>query len=165
MTNVGFLTNLLAGPTNEITQSWTFTTATLTNNATNAAFTVLPAIATNGTLSFHPAAHSFGTNLVTVVMTDSGGTNNGGINVYSNTFQIGVVQTNHAPTIVVATNFTVLENGTNIIGGTNGLSITVNVWDYDTVSTNLTLVPTSSNTNLTAVSVTGTNVALSLIHI
>ena len=41
VTNVGFLTNLLAGPTNEITQSWTFTATTVTNNATNAALSLI----------------------------------------------------------------------------------------------------------------------------
>jgi hypothetical protein len=153
VTNIGFLTNLSAGPSNESSQTWTFTTTTATNSASNAVFTVSPAITTNGTLSFHPAAHSFGTNLVTVIMTDSGGTNNGGINTFSNSFVIQVAQTNHAPVIVVSTNFTVLENGTN------GLTATVNVWDYDAQSSNLVLAAISSNTNLAGVSITGTNVA------
>ena len=153
VTNVGFLTNIVAGPSNEISQTWTFATTTTTNSATNAVFTLLPSLGTHGTLTFHPAAHSYGTNTVTVVMTDSGGTANGGVNAYTNSFQIGVVQTNHAPVIVVATNFNLLENAAS------GLTATVNVWDYDTQSTNLILVPTSLNTNIANISVTGTNVA------
>ncbi|HZM03157.1 MAG TPA: hypothetical protein VFC44_09045, partial [Candidatus Saccharimonadales bacterium] len=60
VTNVRFLTNISAGPPNESSQTWTFATTTATNNATNALFTVLPAISTNGTLTFRPTAHSFG---------------------------------------------------------------------------------------------------------
>ena len=92
-------------------------------------------MATNGTLTFKPAAHSYGTNTVTVVMTDSGGTTNGGINTYTNSFTIGVQQTVHAPVIAWATNRSMLENGAN------GRTAQINVWDYDTQSTNLVLRP------------------------
>ena len=150
-TNVGFLTNLAAGPANESNQTWFFTTITQTNAATNAQFTMLPTNGLHGTLFFQPALHSFGTNWVSVIMTDSGGTNNGGVNTYSNAFQLGVIQTNHAP-VIIATNFSGTENG-----GTN--TPTVNVWDYDTDSSNLVLAATSLQTNLISVSITATNVA------
>ena len=150
-TNVGFLTNLAAGPANESNQTWFFTTITQTNAATNAQFTMLPTNGVHGTLFFQPALHSFGTNWVSVIMTDSGGTNNGGVNTYSNAFQLGVIQTNHAPVISVSNSFTVLENG-------SGVSPTVNVWDYDTDSSNLVLAATSLQTNLVSVSILATNV-------
>ena len=150
VTNIGFLTNLSAGPLNESNQTWTFTTTTVTNNSTNAAFSALPAVDTNGTLSFNLDAHSFGTNEITVVMTDSGGTSNGGVNAYTNSFLLAVAQTNHAPGIV-PTNLTVLENANS------GLTATVIVWDYDQ-ATNFTFAATSLNSSLATVSVTATNV-------
>jgi hypothetical protein len=74
ITNTSFLTNLAAGPANQAGQTWTFSTMTATNLAANALFAVLPTVATNGTLTFQPLAHSYGTNTVTVVMTNSGST-------------------------------------------------------------------------------------------
>jgi len=156
-----FLSSMLAGPANQSSESWGFLTTTATNSITNVAFTVLPAVATNGTLTFKPAAHSFGTNIVTLVMTNTGSTNNGGINSYTNSFMIGVVETNHAPFIVGASNQTVLENGTNLVNGTNGLTMNILLWSYDTnfllPGTNFTFTATASNTNLASVSVTATN--------
>ncbi len=152
VTKPAFLTAISAGPANESRQTWTFATTTVTNNATNAAFIALPVIATNGTLTFAPKAHSYGTNTVTVIMTDSGGTSNGGVNVYTNVFQIGVAQTNHAPVIVGATNRALLENATS------GLTATVSVWSYDTQASNFVLTATSLSNTLAGVSVTATNV-------
>ena len=153
VTNAGFLTSLSVGPANESGQTWTFKTTTATNSAANAKFTTLPSVATNGTLTCKPAAHSYGTNTVTVVMTDSGGTTNGGINAYTNSFTIEVQQIAHAPVIVWATNRTMLENGIS------GRTAQINVWDYDTLSTNLVLAATSLSNSLAGVSITATNVA------
>ncbi|HWD18424.1 MAG TPA: hypothetical protein VHB20_04030, partial [Verrucomicrobiae bacterium] len=152
VTQIAFLTNISAGPANEHSQTWTFKTTTVTNNATNVIFATLPSVATNGTLTFFPAAHSFGTNTVTVVMTDSGGTSNGAVNAFTNSFQIGVIQTNHAPVIVGATNHSVFENATN------GLTATVNVWSYDLQASNFVLTATSLSNALADVTVTDTNV-------
>jgi len=161
LTATNFLSSMLAGPPNQISEKWGFVTTTATNSITNVAFTVLPSVATNGTLTFKPAAHSFGTNIVTLVMTNTGSTNNGGINSYTNSFMIGVVETNHAPFIVGASNQTILENGTNLINGTNGLTMNILLWSYDTnfllPGTNFSFTATASNTNLASVSVTATN--------
>ena len=151
VTNAAFLTNILAGLTNEISQTWTNTVITATNNGTNAQFTVLPAITTNGTLVYYPKPHSYGTNKVIVIMTDNGGTANGGVNSYTNTFYLAIVQTNHAPTIIT-TNITKLENATNF-------TIPITVWDYDQQSSNFVLTATSGNTNLQNVTVS-TNVTI-----
>jgi hypothetical protein len=150
-TNKGIIASLSVGPTNENGQTWTYTAITGTNNATNSMFATLPAVATNGTLTFKPLAHSYGTNTVTLIMTDNGGTANGGVNVCTNTFQIGVGETSHSPTIVGATNRTTFEN--------TPLTATLNVWDYDLLSSNLTLAANSLNTNLVTVSITATNIA------
>src|SRR5581483_634189 len=71
-TNYFFLTNLLAGPPNQSSETWGFVTTTVTNNDTNAQFSTMPIVFTHGSLAFQPAAHSYGTNTVTVVMTNSG---------------------------------------------------------------------------------------------
>ena len=114
VTNAGFLTGFSVGPANESGQTWTFKATTATNSAANANFTTLPSVATNGTLTFSRRRIPYGTNTVTVVMTDSGGTTNGGVNAYTNTFTIAVQQTDHAPVIVWATNRTILENGATV---------------------------------------------------
>ncbi|MDR3426022.1 hypothetical protein, partial [Silvimonas sp.] len=150
VTNAGFALNMYAGATNQASQTWTFTALTVTGNATNAAFTNLPAIGTNGTLSFKPVAHSYGTNLVTVIMKTTGATNNGGINTATNTFTLAVLPVSHAPVINLFTNVVVLENA----AATN---TTVNVWDYDLAVSNFTFTATVSNTTLATVSVTATN--------
>ena len=147
VTNAGFVSSFSKGPANQATETFTYTLTTMTNSPTNALFATMPAVSTNGTLTFQPKAHSFGTNPVTVVMTLSGGTNNGGIATATNTFQIRVAQTNHAPIIVGATNRTVLENATNA-------SASINVWSYDLQASNFVFTATSSNTSLATVTVT-----------
>jgi hypothetical protein len=85
-TITSWATNFSVGPANESAQTFQFT---LTND-NNAVFSVQPAIATNGTLTFKPA-NNIDTNTlvtVTVVMQDSGGTANGGVNSSSQTFTL-----------------------------------------------------------------------------
>lgn len=158
-TNIGFVKNISPGAGNPTNLTWTFTTVTPTNNpatnpASNVQFSVAPTIATNGTLTFTPAAHSFGTNWVTVIMTDSGSSISGGKIATTNTFQVGVADISHVPTITPVANQTILENG----AGTN---ITINVWDYDAVTTNLAVTASAGVSNaatVVQVSVTATNV-------
>ena len=69
-----FPTGLSAGPSNEVAQNWTFTVT----SGTNFSFATAPAISTNGTLTFRTATNAVGTNLITVVMKDSGGTTSRG---------------------------------------------------------------------------------------
>jgi hypothetical protein len=147
-TNLNFVTAINTGLGKAGTVTWSFTTVTATNDpVNNAQFTAWPLVATNGTLTFTPTAHSYGTNLVTVVMTDSGGTNGS----CTNSFELEVAQISHAPAIMWATNQTILENG-------GGLAAVVNVWDYDATASNFVLTAMSQNTNLALVSVTATNV-------
>ena len=56
------------------------------------------AIAANGTLSFTPAANAFGSAVVTVSLSDNGGTANGGDDTSNSvTFTITVTAVNDAP--------------------------------------------------------------------
>ena len=64
-----------------------------------ALFAVLPAISLGGDLTFTPASGASGSTPVTVVVRDSGGTANGGVDLGTNTFTLTI----SAPT---ATNFT-----------------------------------------------------------
>jgi hypothetical protein len=142
-----FIASVDKGP-NQTNQTYTFTTSTVSTNATNAAFQTL-AVSAAGTLTVQPKPHSYGTNTVHVVMALSGGDANRGINTATNTFDIAVSQVNHTP-VIVATNTTVLENSGSV-------TATVNVWDYDQLSSTLGLTATTSNANFATVTVSSSN--------
>ena len=78
--NVGLQTvanwaaNISAGPPDE----WTQVLAFLVTNDNHALFSVQPTIAADGTLTYQPAENARGMALVTVVLKDNGGTENGG---------------------------------------------------------------------------------------
>src|SRR5690606_11517931 len=106
ITNLNFLTNLSAGPTNESNQKWTFSLKA----GTNFAFAKAPAISTNGTLTFQTATNAVGTNTITVIMKDNGGVANGGVDSVTNTFDIVVTPVNDAPYFTGLATKTILED-------------------------------------------------------
>ncbi len=71
----GWATAISAGPSNESTQSVNF----LVSNDNNSLFSVQPAIAPSGTLTFTLAGNVPGTATVSVQIRDNGGTANGGL--------------------------------------------------------------------------------------
>ena len=82
------------GATNESDQSLTFT---LTHD-NNDLFSVPPQIDSSGTLTYTPTANANGVAKVSVVLSDNGGTDNGGDDTYApQTFTITVVAVNDAP--------------------------------------------------------------------
>lgn len=85
----GWAGSISAGPANESGQTVSFEVT-----ADNAAlFSVLPAVSSDGTLTFAPAAGADGTTNVSVLLRDDGGTANGGVNVSaSQSFTIQAVQ-------------------------------------------------------------------------
>lgn len=88
-------TTISAGPANESAQSVAFT---LTGNTNSPLFAAGPAISPSGDLSFTPADDGFGTAEITVVATDDGGVDNGGVDTSSSyTFTIAVSSLNDAP--------------------------------------------------------------------
>ena len=89
LTNVGFATNISRGPSNQSSETYTFTATTVSTNSANATFTTRDSHQRD--VDAQPKAHSFGTNTVIVVMTDSGGIATGGIASCTNIFQIGFV--------------------------------------------------------------------------
>ncbi len=95
MTVAGWATAISAGPANESGQALTFTTA----NTNNALFSVQPVVAANGTLTFAPGGVT-GSAIVTVMLSDDGGTANGGVNTSTpQTFTIDVGQGTTATTV------------------------------------------------------------------
>jgi hypothetical protein len=61
-------------------------------------------------LTFRVATNAVGTNLITVVMKDTGGTTGGGKDSVTNTFSIGVTPANDAPTFLGIVSKTILED-------------------------------------------------------
>ncbi len=100
-------TAISSGPADESGQSVTFA---VTNN-NNALFSVQPAVASNGTLTYTSATNANGIATVTVVAHDDGGIANGGVDTSaSQTFTITVVAVNDAPSFTSGGNVTVLED-------------------------------------------------------
>lgn len=104
---VGWASGIAAGPNNESSQ-----TVTILVTSDNASlFSVAPTIAANGTLSYTLAADANGTAVVSVQVTDDGGTANGGVDSSAvQSFTIAVTPVNDAPTFNVGANPTSLED-------------------------------------------------------
>src|SRR5258706_11596344 len=63
-----------------------------------------------GTLTFAPVINQFGTATISVVVTDDGGTANGGIDSVTNTFIVTITAVNDPPTLSTLTNITIVED-------------------------------------------------------
>jgi hypothetical protein len=91
----GWATAISAGPADEAGQTVHFN---ITNNTNAALFSVQPAVANDGTLTFTPAANANGSATITINAQDDGGTANGGSDTSaSQTFAINVTAVNDAP--------------------------------------------------------------------
>jgi Big-like domain-containing protein/cadherin-like protein len=102
----GWATSISAGP-NEGSQTLTF----VTSNNNNSLFSAQPSVAPNGTLTYTPAANANGSAIVSVYLTDNGGTANGGDDTSpTQTFTITVNAVNDAPSFTSGGNVTVLED-------------------------------------------------------
>jgi hypothetical protein len=99
-------TAISPGP-NEAGQTVTFTVT----NDNNALFSSQPAVSPTGTLTYTPAADANGSATVTVVLSDNGGTANGGDDTSAaQTFTITVNAVNDAPSFTSGGNVTALED-------------------------------------------------------
>jgi CSLREA domain-containing protein len=122
---VNLVTNISAGPLEE-GQSVTFTTSVKTNPGL---FSVAPSVNSSGTLTYTPAPNAFGDAIVSLILTDNGGTANGGIDASTEqAFTISITPVNDAPTFTKGPNPTVGEDAgfqfisnwaTNISAGPN----------------------------------------------
>lgn len=106
-TYAGWATAISSGPADEAGQAISFTVT----NTQPLSFTVQPFINAAGTLFFTTALDAFGSVTATVVLTDSGGTANGGDDTSApQSFTINIIAQDDAPT-AVPDNVTVLEDG------------------------------------------------------
>ncbi|MEL7448535.1 MAG: DUF4347 domain-containing protein [Pseudomonadota bacterium] len=114
-TVVGFAAALAGGGTDELGQ--TFSYLVVSDNP--GLFAVGPMIDASGTLTYTLNPNANGTARITVTLTDSGGTANGGIDsALPQTFDIVVAPVNDAPTLVIGGNQVVDEgSGVHIVTG------------------------------------------------
>ena len=101
-------TAISAGGPDEAGQTLTFN---VTGNTNAALFSVAPAVAANGTLTFTPAADVNGSATITLTLSDDGGAANGGADTSApQTFAITVSGVNAAPSFTKGADQTVLED-------------------------------------------------------
>src|SRR3990172_834242 len=106
-TATNWATAIAAGPANEAGQALDF----IVSNDNNGLFSVQPAMAADGTLSYTPAPNANGTATVSVALHDNGGTANGGVDTSTmQTFTIALTAANDAPSFTAGGNQTVLED-------------------------------------------------------
>src|SRR5262245_40094946 len=123
----GWATAISAGPPNEAAQTLTF----LVSNNNTTLFSMQPAIASNGTLTYTTATNASGTATVTVQLQDNGGTANGGVNTTApQTFTITVSSVNSPPVLAALANQTVNEGAS--------LALTASATDPDVPANTLT---------------------------
>ena len=128
-------TSISAGPADEAGQTLTFS---ITSNSNPSLFSAGPSIAADGTLTYTPAANAFGSATITVVLSDNGGTANGGADTSAtDSFTITIDPVNDVPTFTAGGDVTVTEDSgaytapwaTGISAGPNegGQTVTFNV--------------------------------------
>jgi RTX calcium-binding nonapeptide repeat (4 copies) len=132
-----------------------FETQTLTVTATSSNLTLIPNPTPNysspnptGSLSYTPVANQSGTAVITVTVTDDGGTLNGGIDAFSRTFTVTVTPVNDAPTLdPIANPAAILEDAgqqTISLSGITAGPIESQVLTITAASSNPSLIPTPS---------------------
>ena len=120
-------TGISAGPASESGQLLDF----IVSNDNSALFSVQPAIAADGTLTFTPAANANGSATITVQLHDNGGTFGGGVDTSAaKTFTINVTPVNDIPVITSSSAASVVENATAVMN--------VTATDIDTPASSLT---------------------------
>ena len=113
----GWATGISPGPADESGQTLTFN---ITGNTNPSLFSGGPSISPTGVLTYTPAANAFGSATITLTLSDSGGTANGGVDTSAaQIFTITVNSVNDAPAFNAGGNQIVLEDA--------GL-VTVNPW-------------------------------------
>jgi hypothetical protein len=98
-----------------------------------------------GTLKFTPVANIFGTAIITVTVSDNGGTGSGGVNTLIRTFIVAVTTVNDAPTVDALPNLTIDQNAgeqtVNLTGITAGPNEAAQFINPAVTSDNTGLIP------------------------
>jgi VCBS repeat-containing protein len=131
-TVTGWATGISAGPSDESSQTVTFTVT----NGNNSLFSVQPAIASDGTLTYTPAPNANGTATVTVTPKDNGNTASGGVDTgAAQTFTITVNPVNDKPDAVDDPNVsTPLGTSVKILVLANDMDVDKDVLNITTVT-------------------------------
>ena len=109
-TVAGFASAINAGPPDESGQALSFAVS-VTATTGSLAFITPPTMTASGTLSYAPQANTSGTATVQVILSDDGGTANGGIDTSAaQTFTLSVLGVNSAPTFTAGGDVSVLED-------------------------------------------------------
>ncbi len=133
-------TAISAGPPDESGQTLNF----VVSNDNNALFTVQPAVAANGTLTYTLAANANGVANVTLHLHDNGGTANSGVDVSADqVFKINVTAVNDAPSFTKGVDQTVLEDAGAQTA--SGWATAISAGPADEVTQTLTFVVTSNS--------------------
>lgn len=115
-------TNISAGPNESDGLNFQ-----VTNNTNPGLFSQQPAVFTNGLLTYVPASNASGTADITIVLKDTGGTTNGGVDTSaSQTFTITVTAVNDAPLINLSAPFVQTNQQTSLVfaaGNSNGIGL------------------------------------------
>ena len=152
------LTGISVGPTNEVGQ-----TLTVTATSSNPALIPHPTVNytspnTNGTLTFTPTANSNGVATITVIISDNGGTANGGGNAVTNTFTVTIIAVNDPPSFTKGADQTTLEDGG--AQSVSGWVTAINAGPADESAQSVSFSVSNNNSNLfsaqPALSVAGT---------
>jgi hypothetical protein len=141
----GWATAASAGPANESAQSVTFTASADTPGL----FSVQPAVAPDGKLTYTAAANANGVATVTVVAHDDGGTANGGIDDSPpSTFTITIGPVNDAPSFTVGPD----QTAVSLLGAQTvpGWATAITVGPANESSQTITFVVTNDNPGLFA---------------
>ena len=139
----GWATAISRGAANESSETLTFN---VTGNSNPSLFSVPPAIASNGTLTFTHQPGQQGSATITLRLNDSGGTANGGVDQSATqTFVITVdAPVNGLPTINAIPNLPILEDAGLQTVNLGGITAGGEVQDLQVTvtSSNPTLIPT-----------------------
>jgi hypothetical protein len=132
----GWVQELSRGPEGESGQQLTF----LVTSDNESLFSVLPAISSDGTLTYTPAANASGAATVTVAIRDDGGTVYGGQDTSAQqTFSITISPVNDAPVNTVPVAQTTYLNADLIFSPANGNTISISDVDVGNNSVQVSL--------------------------
>jgi CSLREA domain-containing protein len=136
----------------------------ITNNTNSGLFSSQPLISTSGSLTYSPAFNASGSADITIVLKDTGGTTNGGVDTSApQTFTITVNAVNDAPQINLSTFVQTNQQTSLVFSPANFNAITITDVDAGADPTRVTLTATQgtltlpSTTGLTFVTGDGTD--------
>ena len=139
-TLLNWASNFRAGPDNEADQALTLS-ATILNPEL---FAVLPSLGTNGTLTYTLAAGATGSAQVKLVLRDSGGTNNGGVDlsleksftIFINTAPIvSIVSPPNGNALLFPATFSVIAQATDLEGPVTNVQFRLNNAFFTNIAT------------------------------